>query len=276
MGSLSDYYEKKFLDHVFNVAFTAPSTLYIFLSTADPLDDASAVAEPSGFNYARETIAFNAAASRKVENSSLITFNQATGGSWGDITHWGICDHLTNSTFGTNVSLLAHGAFLSQKTVSDGKQPTIAAQEVDIEISAGAVTNYLVHEMLDHLFGVGSFASPDTYMGLLTSNGADTDGDPTSKEPSGNNYSRVQVNVNGGSSPTWDLATGTTPAEVDNTHLIQMPTPSGSWGTATDWAIVDAATVGNLLFYADLGGDEAIGNGDDVEFPIGDVNITLS
>jgi hypothetical protein len=204
MGSLSDYYEKKFLDHVFNVAFTAPSTLYIFLSTADPLDDASAVAEPSGFNYAR-----------------------ATGGSWGDITHWGICDHLTNSTFGTNVSLLAHGAFLSQKTVSDGKQPTIAAQEVDIEISAGAVTNYLVHEMLDHLFGVGSFASPDTYMGLLTSNGADTDGDPTSKEPSGNNYSRVQVNVNGGSSPTWDLATGTTPAEVDNTHLIQMPTPSG-------------------------------------------------
>jgi hypothetical protein len=53
MGSLSDYYEKKFLDHVFNVAFTAPSTLYIFLSTADPLDDASAVAEPSGFNYAR-------------------------------------------------------------------------------------------------------------------------------------------------------------------------------------------------------------------------------
>jgi hypothetical protein len=164
MGSLSDYYEKKFLDHVFNVAFTAPSTLYIFLSTADPLDDASAVAEPSGFNYARETIAFNAAASRKVENSSLITFNQATGGSWGDITHWGICDHLTNSTFGTNVSLLAHGAFLSQKTVSDGKQPTIAAQEVDIEISAGAVTNYLVHEMLDHLFGVGSFASPDTHL----------------------------------------------------------------------------------------------------------------
>jgi hypothetical protein len=63
---------------------------------------------------------------------------------------------------------------------------------------------------------------------------------------------------------------------VDNTHQIQMPTPSGSWGTATDWAIVDAATVGNLLFYADLGGDEAIGDGDDVEFPIGDVNITLS
>lgn len=276
MGSLSDYYEKKFLDHVFNVAFTAPSTLYIFLSTADPLDDASGIAEPSGNNYARETIAFNAAASRKVENTSLITFNQATGGSWGDITHWGICDHLTNATWGTNVSLLAHGAFLSTKTVSDGKQPTIAAQEVDIEISAGAVTNWLVHEMLDHLFNVGSFAKPDTYMGLLTSNGADADGDPTAKEPSGNNYSRVQVNPNGGSSPTWDLASGATPALVQNTHLVQMPTPSGSWGTVTDWAIVNAATTGQLLFYADLGGDETIGNGDDVEFPIGNIDITLS
>jgi len=273
MGSLSDYCENKWLDHVFNVNFTAPSTLYILLSTADPLDDASGIAEPGGFGYAREVIAFDAPGSRKIENDALITFDQASGGSWGDITHWGICDHLSNSTFGTNVSLLAHGAFAATKTVSDGKQATIAAQEVDIIINAGAMTTFLVHEMLDHIFLGNVYASPDTYMGLMDENGADGDTDVSAKEPSGNNYSRKQVNVNGGSSPTWDLASG---GAVDNTHLVQMATPSGSWGTITDWVICDAATVGNALFYADIGGDEVIGDSDDVEFAIGDIDVTLS
>jgi hypothetical protein len=277
MGSLSDYCEKKWLDHIFNVNFTAPSTLYILLSDSDPLDDASGVSEPSPpYAYARQTIAFDAPATRKVENSALITFPQASGGSWGNITHWGICDHLSNTTFGTNVSLFAHGAFAAAKTVSDGKQATVAAQEVDIIIDAGAITTFLVHEMLDHIFRGNVYASPSTYMALLDTNGADGDTDPTAKEPAGNNYSRVQVNVNGGSSPTWDLATGDTPALITNTHLVQMPTPSGSWGTITDWGIVDAATVGNLLFYADLGGDEAIGDSDDVEFAIGAIDVTLA
>lgn len=274
MGSLSDFAEDELLDHVFNAAYTPDATIYIFLSIADPLDDASGISEPVGNNYAREVITFDAPATRKVENAALITFNQATGGSWGLITHWGICNHLSNVAWGTDVELFAHGAFASSKTVSDGKTPTIAAQEVDVIIDAGAMTTYLAHKLLDLMFRNQAYAIPDTFIALLISDGADGDTDLTAKEPTeGVGYVRKEVDINGGSSPTWDLASG---GAIQNTHLIQMATPSGSWGTVTDYAIADTITGGNSLFYADLGGDEAIGSGDDVEFAIGAADITLS
>ena len=274
MGSLSDFAEDELLDHVFNAAYSPDATIYIFLSTADPLDDASGIAEPSGFGYAREIITFDAPAARKVENAALITFNQASGGSWGTISHWGVCNHLSNGTWGTDVEMFAHGTFASSKVVSDGKTPTIAAQEVDIILNAGAMTTYLAHKLLDLMFRNQAYAKPDTFMALLVSDGADGDTDLTAKEPAdGVGYVRKQVNINGGGSPTWDVSSG---GAIANTHLIQMATPSGSWGTVTDFAIADTITGGNSLFYADLGGDEAIGNGDDVEFAIGAADITLS
>ena len=59
MGSIADYLENELSDHVMGVgAYTPPATVYLGLSTADPTDDASGLAEPSGNGYARESIAF--------------------------------------------------------------------------------------------------------------------------------------------------------------------------------------------------------------------------
>jgi hypothetical protein len=61
MGSFSNYLENELLDHVFGAAaYSAPATLYVGLSTADPTDDDSGLAEPSGNGYARVAVTNNA------------------------------------------------------------------------------------------------------------------------------------------------------------------------------------------------------------------------
>ena len=88
MGTISDYLELEWLDHVFeNGAFSVPTNIYIALSTADPTDSGGSIAEPSGNGYARKVInTWNTAASRAITNNGVITFATATG-AWGTITH---------------------------------------------------------------------------------------------------------------------------------------------------------------------------------------------
>ena len=84
MGSLSNYVEDEVLDHVLKTGVWAqPAALYVALSTADPTDAGSGMAEPSGNGYARvQHDAWDAAASRATENTGTISFPEASG-SWG-------------------------------------------------------------------------------------------------------------------------------------------------------------------------------------------------
>lgn len=269
MGSLSDYAENAFVDHVLGTSTWTQPTIYIGLSTADPLDDASGIAEPVGNAYARVAhSSWNAAATRAIDNNGAITFPQATG-TWGTITHYFICDHATNTTFGTNVNLIAHGSLSTSKSVVSGNTPSIADTEISVSITAGAFTNYLVHEMLDHIFGVGSYTSPTIAVGLSTSTPADAGTGVT--EPSGNNYGRVTV-------AAWDAASG---GLADNTNDITFNTPSGSWGTITYAIVADHAsnttwnTDVNLLMYGTVT-NQAPDNGDTVKFPAGDLDVSIT
>lgn len=273
-GSISDFAENELMDHVFNVAYTPPATVYVGFSTADPLDDYSGMAEPVGNNYAREIIAFDAAASRLLNQTSLITFNQASG-PWGTITHWFVCDHLSNTTWGTNVNLLAHGALNTSKSVVSGNTPSIAAGEINISFSAGEITDYLAHKLLDLMFRNIAYTKPATYIGLFTTALADTDGDPTAKECSGGSYARKQVNINGGGAPDWELAVA---GVIENNGEIVFVTPTASWGIVTAVGIVDALTLGNLLFYDNSpGGDGQEPTTDDtVKFAANTLDVTMT
>jgi len=267
MGTISDYLENELLDHIFNADYTPAATVYIGLGTS--VDDESLTGEPSGDGYAREAIAFDAASSRKVENSAQISFGPASGGNWGELSVWAIFDAETDG------NMLAHGSLSTAKTVYDGNTPKIAAQEVDIEFSSGVISTTWAHNLLNRAFRnitVGT-GKPDTYVALCTSAPVDADTDITAKEPSGNGYLREIVNENGGSSPTWDAAAS---GALDNTHLIQFDTPSGSWGTLSHVAICSALTAGNLICWASLDSSEAVTTDDDVEFAIGDLDWTLS
>ena len=125
MSAMSDYLENEILDHILGTgAYTMPATVYVGLSTASFNDDNSGT-ELSGSGYARQTIAFNAAASGTADNSGSVDFPAATG-SWGTVSHFGLFDA---SSAG---NLLIHGALTASKVVDTGDILRIAAGDMDI------------------------------------------------------------------------------------------------------------------------------------------------
>ena len=125
MSAMSDYLENEILDHILGTgAYTSPTTVYVGLSTASFNDDNSGT-ELSGSGYARQTIAFNAAASGTADNSGSVDFPAATG-SWGTVSHFGIFDARTGG------NLLIHGALTASKAVATGDILRIATGDMDI------------------------------------------------------------------------------------------------------------------------------------------------
>jgi hypothetical protein len=106
MGSFGDYLEKKLLDHFFGkAAYTAP-IIYLALSTADPGDDGSTIAEPSSGGYARKSTAasdWNAATlgAGATDNAADISFAESSG-AWAagaNLTHFALFDDPTAGNF---------------------------------------------------------------------------------------------------------------------------------------------------------------------------------
>lgn len=278
MGSISDFTENELLDHIFNgagAAYTPPTTVYLGLSTADPLDTGAGLAEPVGMNYARKAITFSAAASRAIAQNADVQFDQASG-TWGLITHYATFDAVSSG------NMTGHGSFGTPKNVISGNAPEVESGEVNISFltlgtkadGSNNISDYLANILLNFVFRNQAFAQPSTYVALMTANAGDTNTGSTITEPSGFNYARKLVNANGGSSPTWKLAAS---GVIENLHQIDFNVPSGSWGAITATAIVDALTVGNLLMYDNSPGGEGNSpdNGDPVKINADGSNHTL-
>jgi hypothetical protein len=133
-GSLTDYGENKVVDHITGKATWAAHTAYIGLLLADPGEGNSGagwseVANTNG--YARKATAagdWNVASGGAADNANPITFNSASGGSWGEVTHFGIFD---SPVWGEG-KLIGYGDLTTPKTIDDGDTPQFAAGELDI------------------------------------------------------------------------------------------------------------------------------------------------
>jgi hypothetical protein len=267
MGSLSNYLENSLLSHVFNAAYTPPATIYLALCTADPTDagtGASMNEVANSGSYARTAITFDAAASRQVVQAAAVVFPQLTG-SLGTASHWAVVDSATHGAG----NMLAHGAFAVPKSLVSGNTPTVSDGTVIIPFSAGKISTYLAHKLLDLAFRNTAYSKPDTYVGLVTTTSSDT---AAGTEVSGGSYARVQVNENGGGAPEWSVAAA---GALSNDDDIAFPTASASWGTVVGVIVSDASTAGNMLCYDNGMADQAVGDGDDVTFPAGDLDVTL-
>jgi len=275
MGSLSDFSETELLDHLFNVAYSPVATVYLALCTADPTDAATGAScneVPNSGTYGRTAIAFGTAASRQITQNAIVTFPTATG-SWGTVSHWVIVDTVT---YGAG-NVLASGAFVTPKSIVSGNTPSVASGQVYINFSTGGIGTVVANKLLDLMFRNTAYAKPTTFIALVkTTVIVDGDTGSTIVEPTGGAYARVQVNINGGSSPTWDLATGTTPTDVDNTHDIVFTTASADWGTIIAVAICSLVTGGDLIAYDNSMADQAVASGDTAKFLAGALDITMS
>lgn len=150
---------------------------------------------------------------------------------------------------------------------------------------AGSKSNYLSTRLLDHVLGatgptsvtgpsgpLSIYLPPATvYVGLWTSGLDDTATGSTSNEPSGGSYARAAVTNN---TTNWPNATGTTTGLKQNGTSIAFPTASANWGTITQFALCDASTAGNILFWGTLTTSKTIGNGDTASFSAFALSIT--
>ena len=128
MAAMSDYLERKLLDHTLGTAaYTHPSQAYLALHTADPTDAAGG-AECSGRSYARQTIDFNAAAGTggAVTNSTAEDFADMPACT---VTHIGIWDHASAG------DLLYHGSVSTPKTVADGDTISLAIGQLTVTLA---------------------------------------------------------------------------------------------------------------------------------------------
>ena len=116
--SWCDYAEDVILDYMLE------ANLYFGVSTADPGEDGSTVAEPSGGSYARVAITaatWAAASGGSKATSADIVFPAATG-AWGTLTHG-----FAISTASGAGNFICAAALTAPKTISTGQTLKITA-----------------------------------------------------------------------------------------------------------------------------------------------------
>lgn len=131
--SFADFLENELLDHVWgNQAYTAPTDIYVGLSTTTPNDDGTGITEPAGGAYARVQVTNNAtnwpaASGGAKANGTAIQFPTATN-SWGTVTHFFCGDAASGG------NILGTGALSASKTIDSGDTASFTIGELDITL----------------------------------------------------------------------------------------------------------------------------------------------
>lgn len=125
-----------------------------------------------------------------------------------------------------------------------------------------AASDYLENELLDHVLKNTAYTSPtNVYLALYSAAPSDAGG---GTELTGNGYARQAI--------AFGVASGGTSS---NTAAVTFTASGGDWSAATHYGIFDAATVGNLLIHGALPSSQTVLDGNSLEFPIGDIDVSL-
>lgn len=125
-GSKTDFLENRVLDcFLRNVAAGQSATVYVGLFTAAPTD-AGGGTEVSGNAYARQSVAFDAAASGATQNTAAVSFPTATPSGWGTVVAAAIFDASTGG------NMLYWFDLDASKAVGAGDVFQFAAGAIDI------------------------------------------------------------------------------------------------------------------------------------------------
>ena len=273
MSQLTDYTENKLVDMVRQQAWSLPGTLYAGLASAA---SDSAIAEITFSGYARQPLTralatwagtqaagsttSSSGTSHTSSNNAPINFGTAGGAGSAAVTNLVIFDALTG---GNPICFipLPNGTL----TIANGDAVSFAAGTISFSLGlAGGCSDYLANKLIDFIFRGQAYSFPASmYEALFTAAPGNAGG---GTEVSGTGYARVAI---AGSLTAWAgtqgagttvASTGTT-GKTSNNAAITFPTPTGAWGALTHNGEYDAATVGNLLFYAALNTPRTIAAG---------------
>lgn len=121
--------------------------------------------------------------------------------------------------------------------------------------------------------GAWGAAPATTYVGLFTTAPTtDASASYTGTEVSGGSYARVAITSSSG----WSAISGgsTAPSQISNAGVLTFPTPTANWGTVLAVGLFDAATTGNLLWWATIT-SQAINTGVVASFAIAALVLTM-
>jgi hypothetical protein len=124
---------------------------------------------------------------------------------------------------------------------------------------------------------IATIPAPVTlYIGLLTAAPSDSGG---GTEVSGGSYARASVantlaNWAGTQSAASTTASSGTGGQTSNNGSISFTTPTGSWGTVTNFGVYDSLTGGNLLYWGALGSSQTVSTGNTVSFAAAALTVT--
>jgi hypothetical protein len=122
-------------------------------------------------------------------------------------------------------------------------------------------TDFLEDSMLNHILRNTPYTPAATvYVGLFTATPGEAGG---GTEVTGNNYARKAVTFGAPSAGT-----------ITNNADVVFDQASGSWGTISYFALFDALTNGNMLYYGALTSSKTINSGDQLKFASGGITIT--
>lgn len=131
---------------------------------------------------------------------------------------------------------------------------------------AGSKSDYLENKLLDHVLGNVAYSAPATvHVALYTTAPTDAGG---GVEVSGGSYVRKAVTNN---LTNWPEAAGG--AKANGTE-IAFPVATADWGKVVAFAILDAESAGNFLYWGDLAAEKTVKDGDTAKFAVGDLEIT--
>lgn len=129
---------------------------------------------------------------------------------------------------------------------------------------AGA-SDYLENKLLDMIVGKTDYTMPTAYVALCTAAPTDASTGSTITEADYTGYARVET-----AGSDWAGASG---GAQSNAAAITFPACTGGSSTVTHFAVVDAATDGNMLFWGTC--SLSVSDGITPSFAIGDLDVTL-
>jgi hypothetical protein len=127
-----------------------------------------------------------------------------------------------------------------------------------------AISNYLENALLNATLRNTTYTSPTTvYAALFTTDPTDAG---SGTECTGSGYARKAITF---AAPSNGVTTNSAAA-------CEFDQATGSWGTISHFAIFDALTTGNMLYYGALTTSKTIESGDVFKFATSSVTVTLA
>lgn len=271
MSYFTNFGENKWVDYFRGQGITLPTNWYLGLLSA--FADGS-VTELSGTGYARVTRARSLAnfsgtqgagttlastgTSHTSSNNALASWGNP-GGNWGTATHVGFFDALSagNCWFVVPISAIV---------ITTGSPNPVQIASAGLNVVSGltgGMSDYLSNKQLDLELRAQAFANPSPwYISLYTATPSNSGG---GTEVSGGSYARVSFTPDDltmySTQGDTSAASSGTAGRTANVAAVTFPAPTADWGTVVAFGIHDAASGGNLLFWAALTTSQTVSNG---------------